>query len=464
MDRIPVEVWLQVFSILDRGDWIFLHRVSRAFHRISRPLLFKHLHFYPYAAVPYYGRTTPEFLIPGEVEIKRTIRRLRFWTSDDVAPLVRECTVAPQTIGSAERGSYAACHDGDVLLRTFVQLLPRLTNLRKLSAFSVEFKQPFIDALVSVPNLKEIELGSCVTKEGITADHQLNVERLSFLDADRYGYETVGAQNWFSIVDMQMLTHLCLLSRNAVRTILNAGTAAPAFLNVVALAVDVNSLKQPRDLVALRRFPAVRQVHISMYVEPPQPSNPSLFPVLDTYHGPPEFLMFLDSRAPLRRLQIDQCLPARVGRILEFCAHTLRGVTKLTVSFDGLPIVAFHPIVEAFPSLVEFRMHVSLYWATPPGEIFTAQSLYLDLAEASPFPSGLQAITIVWWSDNGPDGLEVVPAAQAAWATLSAAHSELWRAQFAWPGAGCVFRRTADGESEEEIHERLETPIIDDFM
>ncbi|KAJ6450070.1 hypothetical protein C8R45DRAFT_121462 [Mycena sanguinolenta] len=400
MDHIPVEVWLQVFGILDRSDLISLHSVSRSFHRISRPLLFKHFCFHPYAAVPY-SFTTHEFLIPGEVEIKRTIRRLRFWASDNVAYLVKGCTVAPREITSGQRGGYAACRDGDVLLRILFDVLPRFTNLRKLSSSSIAFKPRFIDAVQSLPNLKEIELGRCAVDEGVAAGHQLKVEKFSFLDADRYRHESVGAQRWLSVVDRQMLTHLSLLSGTAVTTILNSDTDTSAFPNVVTLAIDVNRLE--RGMVALHRFPAVRAVRISMYIEPPHSSTASFFPLLERYYGPPEFLVLLDSRAPLRRLQLEQCRPAQVEQILHPCAHTLRSVTTVLLWFEGLPITAFHAIVEAFPSLVELHLLTSFArypQSTQTGEMFTAQSLYLDLAEASPFPSGLKVLQILPMKNN----------------------------------------------------------------
>ncbi|KAJ6450084.1 hypothetical protein C8R45DRAFT_849298, partial [Mycena sanguinolenta] len=91
MDRIPVEIWLEVFTILKRSNLIALHHVSHSFHRITRPLIFKHLHFHPYAGKD--GHITGYYLLPDETEIRRTVRRLRFWASDEVAPLVKDCSV-----------------------------------------------------------------------------------------------------------------------------------------------------------------------------------------------------------------------------------------------------------------------------------------------------------------------------------------------------------------------------------
>ncbi|KAJ7223853.1 hypothetical protein B0H12DRAFT_288117 [Mycena haematopus] len=59
---------------------------------------------------PIDGRLTCTFFIPGEVETRRTIRRLHFWASDDVAPLVKECSVSSWDIEETkdEKNTYPA--------------------------------------------------------------------------------------------------------------------------------------------------------------------------------------------------------------------------------------------------------------------------------------------------------------------------------------------------------------------
>ncbi|KAF7358980.1 hypothetical protein MSAN_01238400 [Mycena sanguinolenta] len=95
-----------------------------------------------------------QFLLLGGVEIKRTIRRLRFWASGDVAPLVKkECTVSPWNITFVERDQFVPCDDGNILLHAFSELLPRFTHVGKLNFDVVKFKQLSVDAIVFLPNL-----------------------------------------------------------------------------------------------------------------------------------------------------------------------------------------------------------------------------------------------------------------------------------------------------------------------
>ncbi|KAJ6450088.1 hypothetical protein C8R45DRAFT_1224227 [Mycena sanguinolenta] len=355
MDRIPDEMWLEVFSTVEQSHLISLHHVSRRFHRISRPLLFKHFSFHPY------GRAyEPGFLIPSEVAIKRIVRRLRFWASSDISLLVKECTVSPSTITNEERKRYTSCHDGDMLLSVFFDFLSRFTNLVKLRFLAVKFNQVFIDVVVSLRTLKEIEFGDCAAAEDfrVTGDRQLKVEKLSFLTMDGgarawYRDDDLSTRAWLSIVDKQLLTHLSLLSGSVASAFRHSDTAAfpnvdPAAFPIVAtLTVYVDWLWE--DFSALHRFPAVTTVHIGIAVGGPlSPSTASFSPLLETYRGTHEFLALLDSRATLRQIQIDPCSPAELPQIFQSCVHTLRNVTALALSFYALPGTALRRIMDSF--------------------------------------------------------------------------------------------------------------------
>ncbi|KAJ7257162.1 hypothetical protein B0H12DRAFT_475238 [Mycena haematopus] len=451
MDRVPAEVWLEIFSTLKRRHLMSLHRVSRFFHRISRPLVFKHFAFHPYAIdddIPDTGQLTHYLLIPDEVAIRRTIRRLRFWASADVAPLVKECTVSPWDI---EDALYVSCPGGDMLLCAFFELLPRFMNLRKLSFFYVKFKQLFIDAIFSLPSLKEIQLGKFLMDEVVTTDLHLKAASISFSNVE----DLLGVQKWLSTTDPQMLTQLSLLPSRAARVSLDVGTVV--FPQVETLEIRISPLA--RDIVALHRFPAVRRLRIFIpYAVRLGTPTASLFPLLDTYCGPPELLVLLDSRATPRRLEIVQCRPKRTLQIMQSCAHTLCNVTSLSLTFYCLQTKAFRPIVESFPALVDFRMEVK--GSQVGDKTYTAQSLYLKLAELSPFPRGIETIAIVWPTDTGPRGQEVIPAARLAWAALATAHPSLQWAHFAWPGARCRSSRKWNGEFHEQCNTQFGTPSI----
>ncbi|KAF7357248.1 hypothetical protein MSAN_01319800 [Mycena sanguinolenta] len=426
MDSVPCEVWLEIFSILERSHLFALRYVSRSFQRIAGPFIFKHFHFHPYAGLG--GHTTGNFLLPSEAKIRRTVRRLRFWASENVAPLVKECTVSPW---DGWQG-YTSCNGGDMLLCTFIELLPRFTNLRKFGSSSVKFTQPFVDALGSLPNLKEIDVGRCSIDEDVTIDHPLQMEALSFTNMDttwfRHELNTIGMQRWSSMVDRQMLTHISLPSAEAMKAFLDVDTAP--FPNVTTLDAYID-----QNTTSLHRFPAVRKLRIVSYEKAFSQRSGSCFPRLEEYHGLPEYLTVLDSRATPRRLQFDLCMPARILRILQPCAHTLRSVTTLAVSFDTLPSAILRPIMESFGVLLDFRMEIKVEWYSQlKPEMHNAKALFLEVAENSPFPRSIKVIALIWRFDKGDNwplpAVDVLPAARTAWVALKTEHPNLREASF----------------------------------
>ncbi|KAF7358954.1 F-box domain-containing protein [Mycena sanguinolenta] len=260
MDRVPVEVWLETFSILNKRTLFSVHRVSRPLHRIARLLLFKHFTFYPYAALGSHVILPGDIHLPGETEVKRIVRRLRFWTSDEVAPLVKECTVAPRLILYEELklGRYVHCQNYDVILHTFLELLPRFTNLGKLSSTSIKFRQHFLDALGSLPNLRKIELQKCSLDESVMVRTQLKAVRLLVANTN----DLVGVQKWLSIIGLQVRTQLSVQPPYAVPALDFMDGDIPVFPNVMTLEIRIHTLTQ--DVIALQRFPAVRTLRRRM--------------------------------------------------------------------------------------------------------------------------------------------------------------------------------------------------------
>ncbi|KAJ6500965.1 hypothetical protein C8R45DRAFT_1210637 [Mycena sanguinolenta] len=444
MNRVPAEVWLEIFNTLNKKTLFSVHRVSRSFHRISRLLLFKHFTFYPHATLAGHVNSPGDIHIPGETEVKRIVRRLRFWASDEVAPLVKECTVAPWLIVYEELrlGRYVYCQNYDVMLHTFLEFLPRFTNLGKLNSTSIRFKQHFIDALGSLPNLREIELRKCSLDKSVMARTQLKAARLLVANTD----DLVGVQKWLSIIDLQVLTQFSVQPPYGVATLDFIGGDIPAFPNIRTLEIRI--LGSPRDVIALKRFPAVQALRIFPTPEglPLRDASEFLFPLLDTYQGPPEFLVLVDPRATPRQLHIDLCSPLLLLQVLQSCIY-MRSVTALTLTFDRLPTSLFRPIVDPFLALVDFRMVIKRESKVGDGS-HTANSLFLELADASPFSPVLENITIICniASSTAPTGAEVTPAARAASATLAATHPGLRRVHLAWPQMQFVASRKRDGK------------------
>ncbi|KAJ7736048.1 hypothetical protein DFH07DRAFT_109619 [Mycena maculata] len=176
--RVPAELWFDTFLHLPRDTLISVHSVSRTFHRISRPLVFKDFPFHPYGAVYEAISGNPwdfPFLLPDESKTKRTYRRLRFWASESIAPLVQRCTVTPWSHEKLADFT-SSCYEGSIL-STFFELLGSFTNLQRITFFFVSFDEVALQSLSSLIHLKEIEMDRCsIQPEIIPSTHIKNYQ------------------------------------------------------------------------------------------------------------------------------------------------------------------------------------------------------------------------------------------------------------------------------------------------
>ncbi|KAJ7766104.1 hypothetical protein B0H16DRAFT_1226276, partial [Mycena metata] len=78
------ELWREVFCYLPREALKAVSLTRHAFLAISRPLLFADFHFELGVRLGESSRTFAE-------NEARSLARLAFWSSNDIAPLVRSC-------------------------------------------------------------------------------------------------------------------------------------------------------------------------------------------------------------------------------------------------------------------------------------------------------------------------------------------------------------------------------------
>ncbi|KAF8214356.1 hypothetical protein K438DRAFT_1563969, partial [Mycena galopus ATCC 62051] len=85
-DGVPDDVWLEIFHRLPRETLKNLSLTYPTFRRLSRPILFANFHFHPYALGVYYR-------LPPAGKFEECLACLNFWSSDQIAPLVRSCNI-----------------------------------------------------------------------------------------------------------------------------------------------------------------------------------------------------------------------------------------------------------------------------------------------------------------------------------------------------------------------------------
>ncbi|KAF8215618.1 hypothetical protein K438DRAFT_1560595, partial [Mycena galopus ATCC 62051] len=95
--HIPEEIWAETFVHLPRTALPQVNLTHRTFHRITRPLLFRHFEFHPYMGIAGYQITAcppSGLLIPYAEHMPSLFDRLQFWSSPVIVPLVRTCRVS----------------------------------------------------------------------------------------------------------------------------------------------------------------------------------------------------------------------------------------------------------------------------------------------------------------------------------------------------------------------------------
>ncbi|KAJ6498878.1 hypothetical protein C8R45DRAFT_797285, partial [Mycena sanguinolenta] len=83
------ELWIdEIFPGLPRDTIKALSLTSEMFRDLSRPFVFAHFVFHPYAV-----GTERDIILPPNIMVDRALERLEFWTSTDIAPHVRSCEI-----------------------------------------------------------------------------------------------------------------------------------------------------------------------------------------------------------------------------------------------------------------------------------------------------------------------------------------------------------------------------------
>ncbi|KAJ7612296.1 hypothetical protein FB45DRAFT_309185 [Roridomyces roridus] len=236
--RVPDELWLEIFIYLAREDLFPLHAVSPTIHRIARPLLFATFTFHPYA-MAHRPSSTYRYLLPNETKINRALRRLRFWASDEIAPLVQRCAVSP--CRRSENAEYTPCRDGRMILLTFFQLWHRFKNIHTLSFLRVAFDETHLAMLASLQPLRELAVDGCWIPL-VVAPLNFKVSRFK-LRIDNY-LASEDCHQWLRMLDRQTLSQLML--GDDVEASAGALITIPfTFPNIHTLSISARRLEEP---------------------------------------------------------------------------------------------------------------------------------------------------------------------------------------------------------------------------
>ncbi|KAJ7448591.1 hypothetical protein B0H11DRAFT_2289683 [Mycena galericulata] len=448
--RLPNELWLKIVEHLPRDELQGLCLTSHTFKSLSRPRLFSNFVFYPYVGRGH-GLNLP---VPAEVDTD--LQRLTFWASDEIAALVRSCTIRPWHDGE----DYGPGEAPYILLAAFFQHLDRFAGLERLHAMLIHFTQARLTALCR-SSVRDVTIDMCrLSAEGIDfSSLALNVSSFSYRDFQL-------EPQWISLLHPQYLRQLQLRNHQPLELLGNSTDSLPSFSFVEVLSLRMDTSQISHNLSLLTKFPAVQALSLEPlnphpYRGPlPEIQFSELFPVLREYAGTLETMpMFLPLRT-LERVTVDgRCNPEEfMTRLRE--VRTPTNVSSVNAKFYGFAHDKLDTICVVFPALAELCIDVWLFHVSMPSEV---TSFFRMLTEKPTLPATLEHLAIFWkvqYGHNAEPREPELPALPALRDALLAGCPNLkcfwldghdyllqWRR---WPG-GWVVERIAKNPHDAEV-------------
>nr|GAT56400.1 predicted protein [Mycena chlorophos] len=398
MSTLPPEILDLILSHLDRDSLLDASVASRLLRAISLPFLFSRFVFRPYTVGQWPNN---EYVLPVPHKVQLGLERLRFWSSERIASLVRTCDVRPypgleQVNGSANLplnwGDQSAAPDvrmsSTVLLDALFETLPVFRGLTRLQLSTVQIDDTMLATISRLPSLEALKTDSRVSLATIggSEDQLIALFELEINPG-------LAVENWLRLFKRDTLHKL-------TATILDGPLPTiPRFSNLQYLSLRLYSYMAHTQLPPLlANFPTIETLALEEFnslihwAPGAVAVDPSIVPRLGTLRISTYMLPLVFPRLSVRRLDIPVCAWAL---FVEFLGSSVtpdtNAVTSLSIAGSGLadasPIAA---VCKAFPHLV----HLSISEDAPAeaAEILRGLSEIVSTA----FPPSLQSLVLRW--------------------------------------------------------------------
>ncbi|KAJ7452665.1 hypothetical protein B0H11DRAFT_2072516 [Mycena galericulata] len=392
----PDELWAEVFANVPRDALFQTHLVCWRFCHITRRLLFREFTFYPknYQAPSHRD-------VPADQDGLRDIimQRLRFWTSSEIAPLIRTCHLR----GRRPAPAVELLHPGSVLAE-LAHSFAHLTDVRYVS-INVDCGRAAIDALWLLPNLTRLEIGAEASEININPPPPLLPLCISTFKLELYFWTGSSAGSWASLLPRDTLQCLDLMHNESLFAQLQNGEP---FSNVTILRLNMQYTAARLSLQLLTKFPAVEVLSVSyphsalQHDLAPIQSGPPLsnfWTALREYTGPDELLYMLLPIPSLRRLVLpSRDLDQRL-RIFRSINHLKNNITSLCFDSHDFDSETLRHVCRLFPFVVDLQIRVTI---VPPRDVvgfvsrWDTDHFFRKLIEESPLPTNTQKFAIRW--------------------------------------------------------------------
>ncbi|KAJ7776909.1 hypothetical protein DFH07DRAFT_979118 [Mycena maculata] len=398
--RVPNELWLEIFQHLPTDTLKNLALTYHRFQILSRSFIFASFTFHPYGIYTDEYRENPPLLLPPAAAVASYLERLDFWTSDEIAPLVRSCRVDPWY--AWRRGDCVPTPTPYLLRDAFFARLGRF-SLERLHAKTLHFTRAGLAALCGL-SLHHLGLEMCSFPTGDPGRASLALSIPSFTFQTNW-HPPFAAASWVPRLRPDRLRVLQISADPAFL----GDLVHDAFPRVQRLALTLDPAHMPLNLAFLAKFPGVQVFRMDAYHRtegplPPMqgagigPALPALKEYRGTYQALPAFLAL-----PTLARVVTSCSAAHLAAALH--ARPPTSVTALHLELDNFDAAALDPICAVFPRLLELRIKITFAVA---GDEHAIPSLFRGLAAAPRVPPGL-ACLVLECTFAYPDGAGAVP-------------------------------------------------------
>ncbi|KAJ7834419.1 hypothetical protein B0H13DRAFT_2426903 [Mycena leptocephala] len=336
--RVPNELWLEICCSLPKDSFKqTLGQISltcRSLHHLSRSLLFADFVFHPQAEM------WQSLSLPQKSGFERSKRRLEFWSSDEIAPLVRSCDITP----SRKDVPDFQHQNPRLLLDAMFARLPRFSGLRRIYALKVEFNQTSIESCAACPTSNTCSSSSAGSITRAWASRRRYP--LAF-DAGPTFPPRIGCRSLSEAFDLG----------NDNEEHEGEASLSKYFPNVSKLSVGMCYKDIPAHVKVLAKFPAVRTLSLESWGsrDVPEALAANILPVLAEYTGSYDTLRMVFPRATLVHLTVTICEAWELIAELK-AIPLLNTVTTLDLTLYSVTNIDFNTIVGFFPQLVELRI------------------------------------------------------------------------------------------------------------
>jgi hypothetical protein len=376
--HLPTELLSQILENVD-GDANTLHNVSltcRHFRSLAQALIFRSVHL----------------TCDDENDLSRQIARLDFYSSDAIAPFVRELCMTGFMV-----------EEYTTLVAKIFDVLPRFLNIRSLSCVDVNFTQFALHQVSTLSSLEDLIAMNCsVTPE---TDSLLMLRPRTFAYLADSPEDRLGADHWLTLLDPDHLQVLNIpLTEDSCSFFLsNDNPSFCPFPSLRGVELDVDEESLPMLPMVLSKTPMLRSLKLCPLYSNIVQSNRivegivSPVPYLEEYGGPHNLLPIILGRATgcpsahLRRLflvsvgKAGDPLDAFMNSCKSCHPLQLRALTHLHISLlESMDLKSLAKLQDMFPVLQEFYLHASEKYR-PSGLLCQFSRFIVHLTELAAF-------------------------------------------------------------------------------